>query len=375
MTTSTRALSFLTDSAQLSEFVGAEAVATRVRIKPGVSISAAFASADGTAAGWARLLWPEAIAKGHKSAAKAQCMGRATSSRTLDDGLWLQWGSIASDPDLMAHIGRAHDSGIVDPAKWQVLRHNPLRRLVARSGGAVVRIHAAADTRAHELHALLSSVVPVPERLDDGADPHMSVLADAGGFDLSSPEATADQVGAWHEEAGALFARLHCAEPPRDLASLLSAPAPSTRRTLALHARIIAHLDADLGKRIEALADCVPEPVDGPLVPIHADASPDQVLVGSNGSVLLTDFDRARMGSAALDVASYMASAQAGQAAHFLHGYEQAGGALPDERELLAARIHALALRLADPLREVRPDWAQRITHTLTLIEEDSACL
>ena len=366
MTTSTRALSFLTDSAQLSEFVGAEAVATRVRIKPGVSISAAFASADGTAAGWARLLWPEAIAKGHKSAAKAQCMGRATSSRTLDDGLWLQWGSIASDPDLMAHIGRAHDSGVVDPAKWQVLRHNPLRRLVARSGGAVVRIHAAADTRAHELDVFLSSVVPVPERLDDGADPHVSVLADAGGFDLSSPEATADQVGAWHEEAGALFARLHCAEPPRDLASLLSTSAPSTRRTLALHARIIGHLDADLGKRIEALADCVPEP---------ADASPDQVLVGSNGSVLLTDFDRARMGSAALDVASYMASAQAGQAAHFLHGYEQAGGALPDERELLAARIHALALRLADPLREVRPDWAQRITHTLTLIEEGSACL
>ena len=101
------ALSLFLDSLRLSEAVDASRVATRVRIKPGVSISASLADADGLPVGWARLLWPDAVAKGEKSAAKAQRRNLPTSSRTLEDGLWLQWGDIVSDPDLMVHIGRA----------------------------------------------------------------------------------------------------------------------------------------------------------------------------------------------------------------------------------------------------------------------------
>ena len=142
-----------------------------------------------------------------------------------------------------------------------------------------------------------------------------------------------------------------------------------------MHARIISELNAVLGARIEALADTAPEPEEAPLVPIHADATPDQVLVSADGTVLLTDFDRARMGAASLDVASYMVSADPECAEAFARGYERAGGRLTAGTELSAARIHARALKLADPLREARPDWAQHIDHTLTLIEEESACL
>lgn len=369
------ALSLFLDSLRLSEAVDASRVATRVRIKPGVSISASLAEADGLPVGWARLLWPDAVVKGEKSAAKAQRRNLPTSSRTLEDGLWLQWGDIVSDPDLMVHIGRAQASGIVEPRTWQVLRHNPLRRLVARSGGMVVRIRATEDAHVRGLDAFLSAVVPVPERLDEGSDPNVSVLADAGGFDLSQSASTAGQVHAWHEEAGELFARLHAAVPSAHLAQSMGAPTASTRHTLAVHARIISELNAVLGARIEALADTAPEPEEAPLVPIHADATPDQVLVSADGTVLLTDFDRARMGAASLDVASYMVSADPECAEAFARGYERAGGRLPAGTELSAARIHARALKLADPLREARPDWAQHIDHTLTLIEEESACL
>lgn len=369
------ALTLFLDSTRLSEAVGAPRVATRVRIKPGVSISASLADADGHPVGWARLLWPDAVAKGKKSATKAQRRGLPTSSRTLDGGLWLQWGDIDSDPDLMFHIVRAQASGVVEPRTWQVLRHNPLRRLVARSGGAVVRIQAVEDAHVRGLDAFLSEVVPVPERLDDGSDPHVSLLADAGGFDLSQSPCTAGQVRFWHEDAGGIFARLHAAVPSTDLAQRLGAPTASTRHTLAMHARIIGSLNAVLGARIEALAATAPEPADAPLVPIHADATPDQVLVSADGTVLLTDFDRARMGAASLDVASYMVGTDLECAEAFARGYERAGGRLPEGAGLSAARIHARALKLADPLREARPDWAQRIDQSLTLIEEESACL
>ena len=222
------ALSLFLDSSRLSEAVDASRVATRVRIKPGVSISASLADADGLPVGWARLLWPDAVAKGEKSAAKAQRRNLPTSSRILEDGLWLQWGDIVSDPDLMVHIGRAQASGIVEPRTWQVLRHNPLRRLVARSGGVVVRIQATEDAHVRGLDAFLSAVVPVPERLDEGSDPNVSVLADAGGFDLSQSASTAGQVHAWHEEAGELFARLHAAVPTSPSAWELPRPRPVT---------------------------------------------------------------------------------------------------------------------------------------------------
>lgn len=174
----------------------------------------------------------------------------------------------------------------------------------------------------------------------------------------------------WTERAGRLFARLHAARPPAPLVAALASPAPATRAALEVHARIIGALDDGLGRRIADLARAVPEPAPAPAVPIHADASPDQVLIDEAGAVLLTDFDRARMGAAALDVASYAASAGPAMAPSFLRGYEQAGGRIPGGAHMAAAVVHARALSLADPLREARPDWAARVAATLDLMEE-----
>lgn len=364
------AVSTLLDPERLSGAVGEARTATRVRIKPGVSVSASLADPSGAPAGWARVLWPAALKKADKAAARAAGLGLPTWIRPLSQDLRIQWGGVASDPALMPHIDRARASGAIDPATWRILRHNPLRRLVVRSAGTVVRIHARADRRAAALSRFLEATIPVPARLDDGSDPHVRVLADAGGSDLSSPRGTTERVREWTERAGRLFARLHAARPPAPLAASLASPAPATRAALQVHARIIGALDDGLGRRIADLARSVPEPAPAPAVPIHADASPDQVLIDEAGAVLLTDFDRARMGAAALDVASYAASAGPAMAPSFLRGYEQAGGRIPGGAHMAAAVVHARALSLAGPLREARPDWAARVAATLDLMEE-----
>lgn len=364
------AVSALLDPEPLSGAVGEARSATRVRIKPGVSVSACLADPSGAPAGWARVLWPAALKKADKAAARAAGLGLPTWIRPLSQDLRIQWGGVASDPALMPHIDRARASGAIDPATWRILRHNPLRRLVVRSAGTVVRIRARADRRAAALSRFLEATIPVPARLDDGSDPHVCVLADAGGSDLSSPRGTTERVREWTERAGRLFARLHAARPPAPLAAALASPAPATRAALEVHARIIGALDDGLGRRIADLARAVPEPAPAPAVPIHADASPDQVLIDEAGAVLLTDFDRARMGAAALDVASYAASAGPAMAPSFLRGYEQAGGRIPGGAHMAAAIVHARALSLADPLREARPDWAARVAATLDLMEE-----
>lgn len=364
------AVSALLDPERLSGAVGEARSATRVRIKPGVSVSACLADPSGAPAGWARVLWPAALKKADKAAARAAGLGLPTWIRPLSQDLRIQWGGVASDPALMPHIDRARASGAIDPATWRILRHNPLRRLVVRSAGTVVRIRARADRRAAALSRFLEAAIPVPARLDDGSDPHVCVLADAGGSDLSSPRGTTERVREWTERAGRLFARLHAARPPAPLAAALASPAPATRAALEVHARIIGALDDGLGRRVADLARAVPEPAPAPAVPIHADASPDQVLIDEAGAVLLTDFDRARMGAAALDVASYAASAGPAMAPSFLRGYEQAGGRIPGGAHMAAAVVHARALSLADPLREARPDWAARVAATLDLMEE-----
>lgn len=364
------AVSTLLDPERLSGAVGEARSATRVRIKPGVSVSACLADPSGAPAGWARVLWPAALKKADKAAARAASLGLPTWIRPLSQDLRIQWGGVASDPALMPHIDRARASGAIDPATWRILRHNPLRRLVVRSAGTVVRIRARADRRAAALSRFLEATIPVPARLDDGSDPHVCVLADAGGSDLSSPRGTTERVREWTERAGRLFARLHAARPPAPLVAALASPAPATRAALEVHARIIGALDDGLGRRVADLARAVPEPAPAPAVPIHADASPDQVLIDEAGAVLLTDFDRARMGAAALDVASYAASAGPAMAPSFLRGYEQAGGRIPGGAHMAAAVVHARALSLADPLREARPDWAARVAATLDLMEE-----
>ncbi len=366
------AISTLLDPERLSGALGEARAASRVRIKPGVSVSASLVDADGVPAGWARILWPAARPKADKTARKARSLGLPTRIRPLPFDLRIQWGGVESDPALMTHIARAAAAGSVDPATWSILRHNPLRRIVARSGGTIVRIRTHSRRVDTALGRYLQEAIPVPERLDDAADPHVCVLSDVGGCDLSTPRGSAEQVLSWNEEAGGLFARLHASAPPLHVRAALAAPAPSTPDTLRVHAAIIGALDADLGARIEALARVAPEAPGGAGAIIHADASPDQVLVSGSGRLLLADFDRARMGNAALDVASYTAATGPDAASAFLRGYEQAGGCIPDEVTMAAALLHARALSLADPLREARPDWALRVGQSLDLMEENT---
>ena len=141
------AISTLLDPERLSGALGEARAASRVRIKPGVSVSASLVDADGVPAGWARILWPAARPKADKTARKVRSLGLPTRIRPLPFDLRIQWGGVESDPALMTHIARAAAAGSVDPATWSILRHNPLRRIVARSGGTIVRIRTHSSPR------------------------------------------------------------------------------------------------------------------------------------------------------------------------------------------------------------------------------------
>lgn len=349
------------DPDRLSELVGSPVRATRIRIKPETSVVLSLAHREtGAVAGWARMLWPTSHAKASKARNRAAKLGRTT-QENLVGGLLLQTGEVASDPDLGQ---RVHDAG---PIHWPkhgdlpLLRYNPLRRVVVRDGDRVVRVSAHADKLGYPMHRLLAPHVPLPERLDDGADPHVSVQRFTGRSDLAR---TPDQVAT--RAAGAAMAALHSVAPG-DLAETLAARTLSAQAQAEVHADLLDHLAPDLAARVRAVERRL-QPLVGELVLSHGDASPDQVLVEGT-QVWLTDFDRVCLAPRAADLGSYLAVCGDAAAVALLEGYREAGGALPTRDHMQAGCMASVMLRLMDPLRAAEPAWRESIGSSLAWLE------
>ncbi|WP_103063538.1 phosphotransferase [Actinomyces qiguomingii] len=356
---------------RLSELVGFSVRAARLRIKPGVSVTVSLLRSDtGRSAGWARLLWPGSRVKAAKAAHRANRLGLRTIQRDTGDGLLFQTGEVAADPTLVKHAAAAREAGLLGALEGNLLRYNPLRRLVVRTSQGVVRVTAASQRRANALQEFVSRYLPVPSQLPvpDATDTaHLSLQRFVGDTDLSrhhDPTATI--------RAGAVLAALHAAtdELSGPMRRDLDNKVPSAGNLALVHTHVLNHLDPTLAARVRRLGEAMPPQPRGESVLVHGDASPDQVLLDRcTGRIWLTDFDRVRLAPAAVDLGSYLTQTDSTTAPALLTGYAEAGGRVPSDTQLRGAVARARLERLQDPLRHGDPHWRRRIGIEIDRIE------
>ena len=400
------------DPGWLSEQAGRPVRAARLRIKPRTSLVVGLDDTAGHPAGWLRFLWPISHNKAARTRREAGELGLETTEHELGE-LLAQTGPLPADPKLLKRIAAATASGKL--GRWeasQVLRYNPLRRVVVRDGMRVVRVATSRD-RGVAFDRFIAGVVETPLRLDDGTLDGVSVHAFTGAQDLAGllagnppsrpsdesrlSRAVSDSDGSWLSRAaseasgpcrnhpatdrdptqstpdpiraaGAMLARLHAAGVPDDLARSLALRAPDPVAQGLAHAALLDELAPGLAERMRRVVARFPGAASAIPVLSHGDLSPDQVLTTRTGDrVWLTDFDRACLAPRAVDLGSFIAVLDDDA---FLDGYRDGGGQLPPGDQLRRAVAASLILRAADPLRRASRAWEQEISANLDRIME-----
>ena len=400
------------DPGWLSEQAGRPVRAARLRIKPRTSLVVGLDDTAGHPAGWLRFLWPISHNKAARTRREAGELGLETAEHELGE-LLAQTGPLPADPKLLKRIAAATASGKL--GRWeasQVLRYNPLRRVVVRDGMRVVRVATSRD-RGVAFDRFIAGVVETPLRLDDGTLDGVSVHAFTGAQDLAGllagnppsrpsdeswlSRAASDSDGSWLSRAaseasgpcrnhpatdrdptqstpgpiraaGAMFSRLHAAGVPDDLARSLALRAPDPVAQGLAHAALLDELAPGLAERMRRVVARFPGAASAIPVLSHGDLSPDQVLTTRTGDqVWLTDFDRACLAPRAVDLGSFLAVLDDDA---FLDGYRDGGGQLPPGDQLRRAVAASLILRAADPLRRASRAWEQEISANLDRIME-----
>jgi len=412
------------DPGWLSEQAGRPVRAARLRIKPRTSLVVGLDDTAGHPAGWLRFLWPISHNKAARTRREAGELGLETTEHELGE-LLAQTGPLPADPKLLKRIAAATASGKL--GRWeasQVLRYNPLRRVVVRDGMRVVRVTTSRD-RGVAFDRFIAGVVETPLRLDDGTLDGVSVHAFTGAQDLAGllagnppsrpsdesrlsraasdsdgswlSRAVSDSDGSWLSRAaseasgpcrnhpaadrdptqstpdpiraaGAMLARLHVAGVPDDLARSLALRAPDPAAQGLAHAALLDELAPGLAERMRRVVARFPGAASAIPVLSHGDLSPDQVLTTRTGDrVWLTDFDRACLAPRAVDLGSFIAVLDDDA---FLDGYRDGGGQLPPGDQLRRAVAASLILRAADPLRRASRAWEQEISANLDRIME-----
>lgn len=332
-------LDLLTDPGRRADVLGEGVGLSRLRHKPGMSTVARI---DGRAA------WVTVFEAGHRE--KADKLARIAEESRLPvrfvtvGALQVASGPVGADRRLSRLLARHGRSGD------RVVSYNPHRRLVVRRGDTAVRFsrHPQLDWR------------EVTRGLPAGFVPLLSAHARRSTWQWIDGEP------------------LHQC---RDTAAALAAAGAAGAQAAALHASSVPHLPhwagdgplaaASMADRLipglGALAAVTPivawacaQASEG-LVPSHGDLSADQVLVDASGRAWLNDLDRMCRAPAGLDAGTFVAverlTGRDDLAADFCAG----AGRPADERWV----AHALALRLLDPLRDARPEWAELIAARL----------
>ena len=412
------------DPGWLSEQAGRPVRAARLRIKPRTSLVVGLDDTAGQPAGWLRFLWPISHNKAARTRREAGELGLETAEHELGE-LLAQTGPLPADPKLLKRIAAATASGKL--GRWeasQVLRYNPLRRVVVRDGMRVVRVATSRD-RGVAFDRFIAGVVETPLRLDDGTLDGVSVHAFTGAQDLAGllagnppsrpsdesrlsraasdsdesrlSRAASDSDGSWLSRAaseasgpcrnhpatdrdptqstpdpiraaGAMLARLHAAGVPDDLVRSLALRAPDPVAQGLAHAALLDELAPGLAERMRRVVARFPGAASAIPVLSHGDLSPDQVLTTRAGDrVWLTDFDRACLAPRAVDLGSFIAVLDDDA---FRDGYRDGGGQLPPGDQLRRAVAASLILRAADPLRRASRAWEQEISANLDRIME-----
>lgn len=367
-------LELLLDPKRLSALLRTPVRVAHLRPKPGVRHTAVLLTPDGAVQGWVQVLVGEARVKGAKARVRAEELGLDRQLSTLPLPQWdadLLWGGVATDPDLMTPLARA---GLdLNRPDVTLLRYNPSRRVVARTGGHVVRV--TADRHRRPLTALVTALAqegmpvltPVPaERsgLSLTSTSRLSVWPWVEGHDLAQ-EHTRAQLA----EAGGLLARLHGLDPTR-LPELPRRGWAEVRQAAGRAMDLLERVAPDQAYPVRLAWESLPTDLAGsaPVV-LHGDFSLDQCLAGER-RLWLTDLDRACVGPPELDLASAHAAAlvDAGDEdpadlTGLVEGY--GGAAVPGP--WVAA---ALLSRISEPWRGQRPGWQARTTRLARLALE-----
>jgi hypothetical protein len=359
------------DPGRLSELVGREVTATRLRPKPGVSTVASLVDPAGMPWGWVRTLTGAAVAKAEKARRRAAEVGLADSlgeAELAGRDTLVQWGPLATDPRLAIALAR------LDLTQVQVLRHNPLRRLVGRVQGhdLVVRITDSAHRDrlttvvSHLADRGVPVVVPaasVPAELPRGRG--VTWWPWVEGTDASALEPTDPGADDVLRAVGQAVGRLHAVDasgttglPTRGWSEVRDAATASVQLLEA-----VAPGTAASARRVLDQLPRHPPAVDrggpAPLVVCHGDLSLDQVLLRPDGGPVLTDFDRAVLAPAVLDHATFAAldlvegRSSLGPAGD---GYAAVTGERPSAPGAWVAAV--LLSRVAEPWRRQVPGWA-----------------
>jgi hypothetical protein len=343
------ALGVLLDPALLSEALGREVEITRVRWKPATSLVLAIRSD-------ARHGWVAAYADAAKLDKTRERAARvAASVQDVPSAGHALAGPLDSDRVLALTLHRARR--VLGDGAGEVLRYNPHRRVVIRSGDDVVKVAQpdAGRTRLTQRLAAGGLAVLPSHELMGGV--HRTAWWGRGDL-AGSPS------GAAAAAAGRALAAIHATRPDTGAREL-----PSGDAELATAARAIRRLDAAAGVRATRLASRLRQfPAGERRTLVHGDFTADQVLC-RGAEVRLIDFDRAGLGEPERDLGAFAAGELL--AGRSLHVSLRAGYDRPVDERAVARWTAAAALqRAVEPFRCARPDWCDALHAAIDVAEE-----
>lgn len=364
----------LLDSTALSTLLGSPARITRVRIKTGHSVVAAFETDDGERS-WAMLTLD--ANKLIKARQRARDFPEAGSfSVHSERGAYLFSGTMMGDPVLakdLREARRALDSAVGQPVPWRILRYNPRRRVVAAlpassasHGETIIRVSPAGTAAALDAAQRWRSLgLPVVRSTALGKRGTAMSAPLWGWTDLSHvPHIPAAATAG--EAIGELHQRTLGAQR-NPLPMELSPPVEAVVSIAPWLAADTRGIRTQLQSRLAGMNMTSPSE-------LHGDLSPDQIVMAAPEShkIRLIDFDRSGSGDPARDVGSWVASCR--RLRHeslidaFLGGYEE--HFVLDRRRVAAWEAYAHLAAATEPFRLRTPDWPALMQRSIQLAQE-----
>jgi len=319
------------------------------------------------------------------------------SIRAVDPRLRVMLATIAADRDLPAlrdlpqaiarmGLNRSDDEPGPGHSEPTVLVHKPQRRLVGllcaspdadpeRWGNIVLRAYRRGQSdRAAERHRAAGRIdgVRTARILATSSRDALLALEHLPGHTLDALLAAGGAGPQVLRATGRALAQVHAGPVDRPVDRGPDATT-GTRTTVSAAARETAALVGQLcpalaGRLAVVLAELTATaPVRNEPVLCHGDFSADQVVVDDHGRPALIDWDRARVGDPATDLAGLRAAGLGlDQLADVLEGYDRLR---PVPRHLDWHVAEAQLMRVADPFRAGTPAWRDRVEANIDAVE------